>query len=138
MDRFRLIRGLDGCRPVAPPPPRESRYTLFLKLVKQRLLDGLVLGHYVTNPDEPPDHVFHHDCRFRTFTQGDFETTRWTVKALTEEEDALLEWLPGKSRSEHLMVLSDESGNVILQDYCTAHEAEQAMARVEKSVGGAS
>jgi hypothetical protein len=131
MDRIRLIRGSTGARCITPPP-WESRYTLFLKLVSRHKADGLVLGHYVTNPVERPDYVFQHDCRARRFVrQSDFGTTRWTVKAITPEEDALLEQLPGEHRSENLIVLSDNKGNVILQDFCTADEATRTLGLVE-------
>ena len=135
MDLFGLIRELTERQPASPP--WESRYTLFLKLIGRRRVGGLVLAHYATNPDGRPDHVFRHDCRFRSFTRGGFETTRWTVTAITPEEDAMLERLAGNHRSENLLVLADEAGNVILQDYCTAEEAARAMARVELSGGRA-
>src|SRR5262249_30272248 len=86
MDMIGSIRGLTPRTSPTPAGPWESRYTLFLKLVSRHRAGGLVIGHYVTNPDERPDHVFQHDCRFRTFTQGDFVTTRWAVSAITAEE----------------------------------------------------
>jgi hypothetical protein len=133
MDMIGLIRGLTRRTSPSPAGPWESRYTLLLKLVSRHQAGGLVIGHYVTNPDERPDHVFQHDCRFRTFTQGDFVTTRWTVGAITAEEDALLERVPGKHRSENLVVLTDDLGNVLLQDFCTADEAARVMAMVERT-----
>jgi hypothetical protein len=132
MDLFRLIRGLTGRRFVTPPP-WESSYTLFLKLVRRHKAGGLVISHYLADPDERPDHVFRHDSRQLSFTQGDFVTTRWTVIEITKEEEALLERVPGKHRSEHFVVLSDDAGNVILQDYYTAEKAERAMAIVERT-----
>jgi hypothetical protein len=120
------------------PPPWESSYTLFLKLVSHHTAGGLVISHYVADPEERPDHVFQHDAIQRSRTQGDFVTTRWTVKAITPEEDALLERVSREHRSEHLVVLSDGSGNVILHDYYTAEKAERAMTLAEQSSRGAS
>lgn len=133
MSLFGLIRGTAERKFVPPPPPRESRYTLFLKLVSRHRAGGLDFSHHVTNPDERPDHVFRHDCRFRTFTQGDFETTRWTVTAVTPEEDAMLERATGKHPRENLVVLTDEAGNVLLHNFCTTEEATRAVATVERA-----
>jgi hypothetical protein len=55
------------------------------------------------------------------------------VQPITQEEDAMLERLPGNPPSEHLVVLTDAGGNVILQDYCDAERAGRAVARVEQS-----
>jgi hypothetical protein len=137
MDIFGLLRGLAGRRCVTPPP-WESSYTLFLKLVSRHTAGGLVISHYVADPDERPDHVFRHDAIQRSRTQGDFVTTRWTVKAITPAEDTLLERVPREHPSEHLVVLSDRSGNVIMQDYCTAEAVERAMALAEESGRGVS
>jgi hypothetical protein len=137
MDFLGWIRGL-AARRFVTRPPWESSYTLFLKLVNRHTAGGLVISHYVTNPDERPDHVFRHDAIQRSHTQGDFVTTRWTVAAITPEEDGLLERVSREHRSEHVIVLSDCSGNVILQDYYTAEKAERAMTLVEQSGRGES
>lgn len=108
--------------------PQEFSSTLFLKLQSRQPLGGLVLTHFVTNPEERPDHVFRHDCRFRTFTQGDFATTRWAVEKITPAEDAALERRSFEAPREHLVVLTDESGTVLVQDYCSADRAELLMA----------
>jgi hypothetical protein len=130
MDFIGTIRGLIGSRFVPPAPPWESRYTLFLKLVRRHQLNRLVFAHYVTNPAERPDHVFQHDCRFRSADEVHFETTSWTVRPIDPEEDDELERVPGKHPSENLLILADEEGNVIMQDYRTADEADRAMERV--------
>ena len=79
MNLFRWIRSLTGPPRPGEPVDRESSSVMPLRLVSRHRFGGLVIGHYLTNPGECPDHVFRHDCRFQTFTQGDFETTRWTV-----------------------------------------------------------
>jgi hypothetical protein len=123
--------------------PWESHSTIFLKLVRRVEIGGIVIGHYVTNPDERPDFVFRHDCVLGSLTQGDFVTSRWTVTALTtktvtaltKEEDASLERVPGHHWSQNLIALSDDAGNILMQDYCSADEATHRMAIFERSVG---
>ncbi|MFO0849922.1 MAG: hypothetical protein U0871_15410 [Gemmataceae bacterium] len=107
--------------------PLEHSSTIFLKLQTRHAVGALVIAHYVTNPDERPDHVFRHDCRFRTYRQGDFETTRWAVEKLTPTADVLLERVPDGPPPEHLVVLTDAEGNVLLQDYCSAERAALLM-----------
>jgi hypothetical protein len=107
--------------------PSEFSSTLFLKLQRCQPVGGLVIAHYLTNPDERPDHVFRHECKFRTDTQGDFETRRWAVEKITPDQDAMLERRPGGPPQEHLVVLTDAVGNVLLQDYCSAERATLLM-----------
>jgi hypothetical protein len=137
MNIFGLIRGLTG-RWFDNPPPWESSYTGFLKLVSRHKAGGLVISHYLTNPDDRPDHVFRHDSIQRSRTQGDFVTTLWTVKKITPDEDAMLERVPGKHPREHFVVLTDEAGNVVMQDYCDAERADRVMTIIEQSGWGAS
>ena len=133
MNLFRWIRSLTGPPRPGEPVDRESSSVMPLRLVSRHRFGGLVIGHYLTNPGECPDHVFRHDCRFQTFTQGDFETTRWTVTPLAREEDVALERVPFRAQSDYMVVLTDEAGNVILQDYCTAEGANRAMAIIERA-----
>src|SRR5262245_34194581 len=102
MDIFGWIRGLTG-RESDTPPPWERGYTAFLKLVScHEVGAALAISHYIADPDERPDYLLRRDAIQRSCPQGDIVTTLWTVKAITPEEDARLERMPGEPRSQHL------------------------------------
>jgi len=132
MKRFGLIRGgtrthginASGTRPIGPG---ESRFSLYLTRLIHHAAGRFTIGHYVADPAERPSHVFRHSSRFLTFTQEAFETSLSTLTEITEEESA--GWKPSAQEveCEHVIILSDECGNVILRESCPADEARRVM-----------
>jgi len=138
MKAFGLIRG--GTRAphngrAAPRPIGmcESRFTLYLRLVTRHPAGPFTVGHYVADPAARPDHVFRHSSRFLTFSHEDAETAHATVTELTEAEVGAWEPSACGVETEHMVVLTDGHGNVILRDSCTAEEAERVMAAVARA-----
>lgn len=104
-----------------------SSVTLFLKLVSRHSLGGLTVSHYITNPDERPDYVLRHSCRFRPRTSNDGTTTRWEIHRITPDEDARLERLEDDAPQERLVAFVDAEGNLLLQAFTSVERAEQLM-----------
>jgi hypothetical protein len=135
MRLLRLIRGGNLNPRLSPWGPWECGSILPLKLVSRHRAGGLVIGHYATHPGERPDHVFRHECRMRTFLKFALEF-RLAVKEITTDQDTAFKHWPDCRLGEHLVVLSDEAGTVVLYNFCDAKQAKRAMAVAEQGIRG--
>lgn len=98
-----------------------------IKLIQRYPLGALRLYQFATNPVLPPDYVYRHDCQQSTFAERDFETTLWKIARAGSGEFA--EW-PGHDREaplDHLLVLADLDGNILLQDCRSEEEVAKLM-----------
>lgn len=104
----------------------------FLKLRHHHELGGLVLSHLVTSHDEPPDHVFGRAGVLGALTGRDFSGPGWALHHLPLEKQTALERLPGNPPEEHVVVLSDSSGTVLLFDVASPSEADAVMGTIKE------
>ena len=108
----------------------DSTYCSYLELMRRLPLGVLRLSHLVTNPTRTPDYLYRHDCRFRTFPQGEFETTLWMVTRAGSQEIAAWRGHGRHAPVDNRLVLSDLEGNILMQDYRSGDEAAGLMTQV--------
>ena len=96
------------------------------------------LGHFLTNPPDAlgmdADHIYRHMARMRGGTQGDFETTCWTVERASVIDNAFSGPRPPGARTEHIFLLYDVCGTIAFQDNVSEKEADARFRRVMTAI----